>query len=185
MIPKKMINQWHRELTESASRLAVLEQSKAGLEDVVSQSVLRSPVKGTIQRLLFNNEGAVVTPGSPVAEIIPIDDQLIIEAKIAPKDIAFITLGQAAVVRFSAYDFSIYGGMRAEVTHISADSITDDKDNTYYIVRLQTISTIGESPLEILPGMTAEVDIITGERSIIDFILKPLKKAASTAFTER
>lgn len=181
----KMINQWHRELTESASRLAVLEQSKAGLEDVVSQSVLRSPVKGTIQRLLFNNEGAVVTPGSPVAEIIPIDDQLIIEAKIAPKDIAFITLEQAAVVRFSAYDFSIYGGMRAEVTHISADSITDDKDNTYYIVRLQTISTIGESPLEILPGMTAEVDIITGERSIIDFILKPLKKAASTAFTER
>lgn len=181
----KMINQWRRELAEATSKLAVLAQSKTGLEDVVAQSELRSPIKGTVQRLLFNTLGGVISPGSQVVEIVPLNDQLIVEAKISPKDIAFIQHRQPAILKFSAYDFAIYGGMKAEVDHISADTITDEKDNTFYIVRLRTITSIGDTPLEILPGMTAQVDIITGERSVMDYLLKPIINAASSALRER
>ncbi|WP_218355059.1 HlyD family type I secretion periplasmic adaptor subunit [Alteromonas lipotrueiana] len=181
----RMINQWRRELAEATSKLGVLKQSKTGLEDVVAQSELRSPIKGTVQRLLFNTVGGVISPGSQVVEIVPLDDQLIVEAKISPKDIAFIQLGQPAILKFSAYDFAIYGGMEAEVEHISADTITDDKDNTFYVVRLRTVTPVGDEPLEILPGMTAQVDIVTGERSVMNFILKPILNAASSALKER
>lgn len=181
----RMINQWRRELAEATSKLGVLKQSKTGLEDVVAQSELRSPIKGTVQRLLFNTVGGVISPGSQVVEIVPLDDQLIVEAKISPKDIAFIQLGQPAILKFSAYDFAIYGGMEAEVEHISADTITDDKDNTFYVVRLRTVTPVGDEPLEILPGMTAQVDIVTGERSVMNFVLKPILNAASSALKER
>ena len=181
----KMLNQWSRELAEATSKLAVLKQSKTGLEDVVAQAELRSPIRGTVQRLLFNTVGGVISPGSQVVEIVPLDDQLIVEAKMSPKDIAFIKLGQPAILKFSAYDFSIYGGMEAQVEHISADTITDEKDNTFYIVRLRTLSSIGDKALEILPGMTTQVDIVTGERSVLNFILKPILKAASSSLKER
>lgn len=181
----KVINQWRRELAEATSKLAVLAQSKTGLEDVVAQSELRSPINGTVQRLLFNTLGGVISPGSQVVEIVPSNDQLIVEAKISPKDIAFIRHRQPAILKFSAYDFAIYGGMKAEVDHISADTITDEKDNTFYIVRLRTVTPVGDTPLEILPGMTAQVDIITGERSVMDFLLKPILNAASSALGER
>ncbi|WP_137167921.1 HlyD family type I secretion periplasmic adaptor subunit [Salinimonas lutimaris] len=181
----KARNQWSRELAEATSKLAVLAQSKTGLEDVVAQSEIRAPVKGTVQRLLFNTVGGVLTPGSQVVELIPHDDQLIVEAKISPKDIAFIQYGQQAIVKFSAYDFSIYGGMQARVEHISADTVTDEKDNTFYIVRLRTMSSLNQQALEILPGMTAQVDIVTGERSVMDYLLKPILKATSSSLSER
>jgi len=181
----RTINLWNKELNEGLSKMASLKESQGGLKDVVTQSEIRAPVKGTIQRLFFNTKGGVISPGSQVAEIIPYDDQLIVEAKVSPKDIAFIKQGQSAILKFSAYDFSTYGGMQAIVDHISADTITDEKDNTFYIVRLHTMTKVGQQPLEILPGMTVQVDIITGKRTILGFILKPLLKAASSSLKER
>ncbi|MEP4889322.1 MAG: HlyD family type I secretion periplasmic adaptor subunit [Aliiglaciecola sp.] len=179
------VNMWNQELTDVLSKMAALEEGQTGLKDVVEQAVIKSPVKGTIQRLLFNTIGGVVTPGSQVIEIIPFDDQLQVEAKIAPKDIAFIRIGQPAILKFSAYDFSVYGGMTAEVDHISADTITNDKDQTFYIVRLHAKNTIGTKSLDILPGMTAQVDIITGKKTILEYIFNPIVKATSLAMSER
>ena len=127
----------------------------------------------------------MVPPGSDVIEIIPLDDQLIVEAKVKPKDIAFLRPGQIAMVKFTAYDFVIYGGLEAKVTHISADTITDEKDETYYVVRLQTDSNSFKNGMQIIPGMTTQVDIITGKKTVLDYILKPLLRATSIAMTER
>ncbi|BFM09175.1 HlyD family type I secretion periplasmic adaptor subunit [Halioxenophilus aromaticivorans] len=178
------INQWRKELSEATAKMAALTEVKTGLKDVVAQSEIRSPVKATVQRILANNVGGVVTPGSPVLELIPHDDQLIVEAKISPKDIAFIQKGQPAILKFSAYDFAIYGGLKALVSHISADTVSDEKDNTYYIVRLQTTKDQA-SKIDILPGMVAQVDIITGKRTVFQYIIGPLRKAAGQALTER
>jgi len=118
-------------------------------------------------------------------EIIPLDDQLIIEAKILPKDIAFLHPGQPAMVKFTAYDFAIYGGMTAKVVHISADTITDEKDNTYYLVRLKTDQNQFSQDLSIIPGMITQVDIITGKKTVLEYLLKPILRATSQAMTER
>ncbi|WP_458731501.1 HlyD family type I secretion periplasmic adaptor subunit, partial [Alteromonas alvinellae] len=136
----RLVNRWNQELTDATGEMATLQQSQTSLEDVVSQADIRSPINGTVQRLLINTVGGVITPGSAVVELVPQDDQLIVEAKVSPKDIAFIRQGQPAILKFSAYDFTIYGGMSAEVQHISADAITNDKDETYYLVRLETKS---------------------------------------------
>ena len=161
-----------------------LQESQTGLEDVVKQSEIRAPVAGTVQRLLVNTVGGVVTPGSAVVEIIPADDRLIVEAKIPPKDIAFLKLGQPAILKFSAYDFAIYGGMEASVEHISADTVTDDQDRTYYLVRLSTEDKNALN-MDILPGMMVQVDIITGNRTVMQYLLNPLIRASSSALGER
>lgn len=181
----RIINKWNQELAESLAKLSGLKESQTSLSDVVAQSSIRSPVKGTVQRLLVNTLGGVVTPGSQVAEIIPYDDQLIVEAKISPKDIAFIRVDQKAILKFSAYDYAIFGGMEAQVEHISADTVTDEKDNTYYIIRLHTVKAISDTSLDIMPGMTVQVDVITGKRTVLQFILKPLLRVTSSAFQER
>lgn len=181
----RMFNNWNKELTETLTKMATLEQSKTSLVDVVAQSEIRSPLKGTVQRLFFNTVGGVITPGSPVAEIVPDDDKLIVEAKIAPSDIAFIKRGQKAILKFSAYDFAIYGGIDALVDHISADTITDEKDQTFYIVRLHTTESNQESMFKIIPGMTVQVDIMTGKKTILNYILNPLYKVTSSALKER
>ncbi|MBU2977207.1 HlyD family type I secretion periplasmic adaptor subunit [Alteromonas sp. C1M14] len=181
----RFTSKWNQELAESLAKLAGLKESQASLSDVVEQAALRSPVKGTVQRLLVNTIGGVVTPGSQVAEIIPYDDQLIVEAKISPKDIAFIRIGQKAILKFSAYDYAIFGGMEAQVEHISADTITDEQDNTYYIIRLHTVKAISDTTIDIIPGMTVQVDVITGKRTVLQFILKPLLRVTSSAFQER
>ena len=118
-------------------------------------------------------------------DIVPLDDKLVVEARIHPKDIAFIKYGQKATIRFSAYDFSVYGGITASVNHISADTITDERDNTYYLVRLVTEHSTLREELLIIPGMTAQVDIITGKRTVLSYLLKPLLRAHATALTER
>ena len=179
------INRWRNELSDVATELNSIKETESGLADVVYQADLKSPVKGTIKRLFTNTIGGVVPPGSDVIEIIPLDDQLIIEAKIKPKDIAFLRPGQIAMVKFSAYDFVIYGGLEAEVTHISADTITDENDETYYIVRLQTNSNSFKNGMLIIPGMTTQVNVITGKKTVLDYILKPLLRASSIAMTER
>ena len=181
----RLINRWSQELTEATGEMATLQQSQTSLEDVVSQAELKSPINGTVQRMLFNTVGGGITPGSAVVELVPQDDQLIVEAKVSPKDIAFIREGQSAILKFSAYDYTIYGGMSAEVKHISADANPNERDETYYLVRLETKEHIGNAELDIIPGMIVQVDILTGKKTVLNYILSPLFNVTSSALRER
>lgn len=178
-------NTARKELSETMAKLNALVESSAGLADRVTQSAIRSPVKGTVSRLLVTTVGGVVQPGRDVIEIVPSEDQLLLEAKVLPKDIAFLRPGQKAMVKFTAYDFSIYGGIDATLEHISADSVTDEKGNTFYVVRVRTNRSSFSDDLPIIPGMMAEVDIITGEKSILTYLLKPVLRAKQAALSER
>lgn len=174
-----------KELSETMSRLNSIIQSSSGLEDKVKQSAIRSPVRGTVKRLLVNTVGGVVQPGRDVIEVVPMEGKLILEAKVQPRDIAFLAPGQKAVIKFSAYDFAIYGGLDAILEHIGADSVTDEKGNTYYTVRVTTVNSRLKGGQPIIPGMVAEVDIITGKKTILNYMLKPVLRAKQSAFTER
>jgi adhesin transport system membrane fusion protein len=178
-------NEAGKELAETIAKLNALGEGGVGLADKVKHAAIRSPVKGTVKRLLVNTVGGVVQPGKDVVEVVPLEDALLLEAKVHPKDIAFLHPGQKAVVRFTAYDFAIYGGMDAVLEHIGADTVTDDKGNTYYIVRVRTKQARFADNLPIIPGMVAEVDIITGQKSILAYLLKPVLRAKLLAFTER
>ncbi|WP_372828527.1 HlyD family type I secretion periplasmic adaptor subunit [Polaromonas sp.] len=174
-----------KELSDTLGKLNVSSAGGVGLADKVDKSSLRSPVKGTVKRLLVNTVGGVVQPGRDIVEIVPLEENLLLEAKVSPKDIAFLRPGDRALVKFTAYDFSIYGGLDAKLEFIGADSVTDERGNTFYTVRVRTEkSKLGEG-LPIIPGMVAEVDIITGQKSILSYILKPVLKAKQAAFTER
>lgn len=178
-------NNASKDLSETNAKLNSLTQTRAGLSDKVKQSTIRSPVRGTIKRLLVNTVGGVVQPGRDLVEIVPLEGKLILEAKILPRDIAFLRQGQKATVKFTAYDFSIYGGLDATLNLIGADSVTDDHGNTFYTVRVATSKTALANNLPIIPGMVAEVDIITGRKSILSYLLKPVLRAKQTAMTER
>ncbi len=165
-----------------ASRL--LEDISAGAERA-TRSEIRSPVRGTVNKVLINTVGGVVRPGDDLIEIVPLEDALLVEARIRPADRAQLFPGQNAVVKLSAYDFSIFGGLDAELVDISADTITDDQGETYYRIRLRTDQTdLGEDK-PIIPGMTASVDILTGEKTVLQYILKPILKAKQNALRER
>lgn len=174
-----------KEYSETMARLNSLAQSGTGLADRVKQSALRSPVKGTIKRLLVNTVGGVVQPGRDVVEIVPLEGRLLLEAKVAPRDIGFLKPGQRAIVKFTAYDFSVYGGLNASLEHIGADSVTDERGNVFYTVRVATDQAALQGNLPIIPGMVAEVDIITGKKTILSYLLKPVLRAKSAAMTER
>jgi adhesin transport system membrane fusion protein len=178
-------NMARKEFSETMAKLNALVQSSTGLTDRVKQSAIRSPVRGTVKRLLVNTVGGVVQPGRDIVEIVPSEDKLVLEAKVQPKDIAFLRPGQKAVVKFTAYDFSIYGGLEAKLEHIGADSVTDERGNTFYTVRVRTEKSSLGPNLPIIPGMVAEVDIITGEKSILSYLMKPVLRAKQSALTER
>ncbi|MDR2113477.1 MAG: HlyD family type I secretion periplasmic adaptor subunit [Candidatus Accumulibacter sp.] len=178
-------NESGKELAETMARLNSLAESSVGLADKVDRAVLRSPVKGTIKRLLVNTVGGVVQPGKDIVEIVPLEDTLLLEARVHPRDIAFLHPGQKAMVKFTAYDFAIYGGLEGTLEHIGADTVVDERGNAFYIVRVRTNRPQLGNDLPIIPGMMAEVDIITGERSILSYLLKPVLRAKSRAFTER
>ncbi|GHC36330.1 HlyD family type I secretion periplasmic adaptor subunit [Aidingimonas halophila] len=181
----QMQNEWRAELSETLGELSAIEESNIGLKDKVTMAEIRSPVQGTVKRLHVNTLGGVVQQGQEVVEIVPSDDQLLIEARIAPQDIAFLSPGQKATVKFTAYDYTTYGGMEGELEHISADTITDDDDNTFYLVRVRTDKPALGEDLTIIPGMTAEVDIMTGKRTVMEYLLKPILRAKNNALTER
>ena len=143
------------------------------------------PIDGIVKRLLINTVGGVVTPGKDIVEIVPSEDNLVLEAKVPPRDIAFLRVGQKALVKFTAYDFSIYGGMEAKLESIGADSITDDKGNSFYIIKVRTTKSRFRESLPIIPGMQAEVDIHTGSKTVLNYLLKPLLRARQVALTER
>lgn len=179
-------NKARTELSDVNARLGKLSEGSVALEDRVKQSEIRSPVNGTVKQLLVNTVGGVVQPGKDIIGIVPSDDALLLEAKVSPRDIAFLRPGQKALVKFTAYDFAVYGGLEATLEHIGADSITDDKGNSFYIVRVRTDkSVIGEARLPIIPGMMAEVDILTGKKTILAYLMKPVLRAQANALHER
>ena len=147
-----------------------------------------APLRGIVKQLKVNTIGGVVQPGSDMLEIVPLDDSLLIEAKVRPQDVAFLHPGQRAMVKFTAYDYTIYGGLKANLELISADTITDEEGNSFYLIQVRTEkSHLGsdDNPLLIIPGMVASVDIITGEKSVLAYLLKPVLKARSEAMRER
>lgn len=173
------------ELNEITAKINSLTEVSVSLQDKVNQTTLKSPVNGKVSRLFFNTVGGVIQPGKEVLEVVPTDDALILETKIQIKDIAFIKVGQPAVVKLTAYDFSIYGALDAVVDNVAADSTVDDEGNAYYIVRVRTLKSSLGKGLPIIPGMLAQVDIMTGKKTILSYLLKPVLKAKSYAFSER
>ena len=177
------------QLNEARTNLSKAQSTAKGLEDRVNRTMVTSPVRGVVKQMLVNTVGGVIQPGSDIAEIVPLDDTLLVEARIRPQDIAFLHPGQEAMIKFTAYDYTIYGGLKGKLEQIGADTIQDEeKKNTFYVIKLRTDrSHLGtdEHPLLIIPGMIASVDIITGEKSILSYILKPVLKARSEALHER
>jgi membrane fusion protein, adhesin transport system len=177
------------QLNEARTDLNKAQATGKALEDRVSRTLVTSPVRGIVNKLLVNTIGGVIQPGSDMVEIVPLDDTLLVEAKIRPQDIAFLHPGQEAIVKFTAYDYTIYGGLKAQLEQIGADTITDeDKKTTYYMIKVRTErSHLGtdEKPLLIIPGMVASVDIITGKKSVLSYLLKPIIRARAEALHER
>jgi len=176
------------ELNEVEAEMSRILETSGAIKDQVNRTLVRSPVKGIVNQLLINTVSGVVQPGMDIVEIVPLDDKLLIETKIKPSDVAYLYPGLKAIVKFTAYDFSIYGGLEGKLTHISADTIVDEEGDSYYIVRIKTDKNYLEKDgkqSNILVGMVANVDIITGKKTIMDYILKPIIKARQNALTER
>jgi adhesin transport system membrane fusion protein len=175
-------------LVKAKAELAIIEESIKGAEDKVARTALRAPVRGIVNKLNVTTIGAVVRPSQDVVEIVPLDDTLLIEAKIRPRDVAFVRPDQEASVKLTAYDYSVYGQLDGEVERISADTIADERSETFYRVILRTNRNYLEKDgkrLPIIPGMVAQVDIQTGKKTVLDYILKPITKVRHEAFRER
>jgi len=176
------------QLNEARTDLSKAQATGKALDDRVNRTLVTSPVRGIVKQLLVNTVGGVIQPGSDLVEIVPLDDTLLVEARIRPQDIAFLHPGQEAMVKFTAYDYTIYGGLKAKLEQIGADTITDEDKNTFYVIKLRTErSHLGtdDKPLLIIPGMVASVDIITGKKSVLSYLLKPIIRARAEALRER
>ncbi|MDU1025359.1 MAG: HlyD family type I secretion periplasmic adaptor subunit [Leclercia adecarboxylata] len=176
------------QLNEARTDLSKIEASGKAITDRVNRTLVTSPVRGVVQQLLVNTIGGVIQPGNDLVEIVPLDDKLLVEAKIRPQDIAFLRPGQEATVKFTAYDYTIYGGLKGTLEQISPDTVTDKDGKSFYIIRLRTDKNhlgTDEKPLLIIPGMVASVDIITGKKTVMAYLLKPILRAKAEAFRER
>lgn len=174
---------------ETKGQWEELEEVLEGREDRVRRTQVRSPVTGTVNELYMNTIGGVVQPGEPIADIVPDNETLLVEAKIRPSDIAFLSPGQEATLKFSAYDFAIYGGLKGTVEHISADTIQDEIDQQhYYMIKVRNaegrLMKDGDD-LPIIPGMTVEVDVLTGSRTVLQYLLKPIHRMRFNSLRER
>lgn len=183
---QKFRSEQQQKLNQAQDRLSAITESAVGLEDRVNRTVVTSPVNGTVNTLYANTVGGVIRPGMDIVEIVPSEDNLLIEARIAPQDIAFLRPELPAVVKFSAYNFTQFGGLAGTLEHIGADTQQDDEGNSYYLVRVRTFSNSlnknGELP--IIPGMTASVDIITGKRTVMEYLLGPILNAKANSLKE-
>ncbi len=177
------------QLNELQTKLSRMNEAQVGAQDKVNKAEITSPVNGTIKSVHINTLGGVVQPGIDIIEIVPSEDQLLIETKIIPKDIAFLHPGLPAVVKVTAYDFTRYGGLNGVVEHISADTTQDEEGNSFYLVRVRTeLSSLTKddgTKMPIIPGMLTSVDVITGQRSVLEYILNPILRAKDTALRER
>lgn len=183
---QKFRSEQQEKLNQAQDKLSSMTESTVGLEDRVNRTVVTSPVTGTVKTLNVNTVGGVIQPGMDIVEIVPSEDTLLVEAKIAPQDIAFLRPELHTIVKFSAYDFTKYGGLEGTLEHISADTTTDEEGNSFYLVRVRTKETSldKDNSLPIIPGMTASVDIITGKRTILEYLLKPILSAQNNALKE-
>ena len=173
------------ELADTITRINSLQETGTGLSDKVSQTAVRSPVHGMIKQLFFNTIGGVGLPGKEIVEVVPLDDTLLLEVRIRPQDIAFLVPGQKSMIKFTAYDFVVYGGMEGVVEHIGADTVIDEDGNPYYDVQIRTHEPKLDDDKPIIPGMTVEADILTGKKTILAYLMKPMLRAKQYALTER
>ena len=177
-----------KELNEVTAEIARLQAQQVTYSDQVDRTMVKSPVEGIVQKLFVNTVGGVIQPGADLVEIVPTDKRLYLEIKIKPSDIAFIRPGAEAKVKISAYDYAIHGGLIGHVVKISPDTITDNKENTFYLIHVETDRNyLGtkEQPLIVTPVMMASVDIITGNKTGRQYILKPILKSKQYVFSER
>lgn len=179
------------QLTQAKADLSALKESNMAYQDRLQRTTIRSPVRGIVKQIKVTTIGGVLQPGMDLMEIVPLDDTLLIEAKVKPSDIGFLRPGLPATVKITAYDYSIYGGLKGTLEQISADTIVDEKDQkqqSYYLIRVRTQKNyLGtqQKPLYIIPGMMATVDVLTGHKSVLHYILKPIIKAKEKALRER
>ncbi|KKD00216.1 MULTISPECIES: HlyD family type I secretion periplasmic adaptor subunit [Photobacterium] len=176
------------DLNQATAKRDALNQSSVGLEDKVERTLVRSPVNGTVQTLYVNTIGGVIQPGMDIVAIVPTEDNLVIEAKVLPQDIGFLRPGLKAMIKFSAYDYTVYGGLEGTLEQISADTIQDEEGNSFYQVKIRTeknnLADNSGEQLPIIPGMTASADIITGKRTVLQYLLNPILKASNSALRE-
>ncbi len=172
---------------QTESKLSLLQNQQQTLNDRLERTIVRSPVKGIVKRLKINTIGGVLGPGMDLLEIVPDDDKILIEARVRPADIAFLYMGQTAQIKFSAYDFAIFGGLSAKLSHISADSIQDPQGAAYFLIRLHTQSkTLSKhkQTLVILPGMTVSVELLSGQKTVLNYLLEPIQRIRAKALRE-
>ena len=182
-----MRNNVQEKLKSTLAEIEILKQSEIVALDRLNRTLIRSPVNGIVQRVLTSTISSVISPGEDLIEIVPIDDALLIEAKIRPIDIGFLSPGQDVIVKFSAYDYVIYGGLKGNLEYISADTVVD-RDESYYLIKVRTdvnFIEMEKERLEIIPGMTASVNIITGKKTVLDYLLKPVLRAKHNSMHER
>ena len=176
------------ELNEAQSELSAIEETLFSQDDRVKRTLVKSPVRGEVKQIMVATIGGVIQPGMDLIEIVPLEGSLLVEAHVRPADIAFLRPEQDAKVKLTAYDYAIYGGLPAKLEHISADTITDEKGESFYLIKVRTDRDyLGsrDGSLRIIPGMTATVDILTGEKSVLDYLLKPVLRAREKALRER
>ncbi|MDR2573160.1 MAG: HlyD family type I secretion periplasmic adaptor subunit [Desulfovibrio sp.] len=176
------------EINKRRLELNSLRETLSAGSDRVTRTELRTPVRGTVKQIYINTVGGVVKPGEPIMDIVPLDDTLLVESRVMPKDVAFLSPGQHVMVKISAYDFSIYGGLEGKLESISADTIEDKRGNYYYLVKVRTQKTsivYHNEILPIIPGMMVTTDIMIGKKTVLDYLLKPILKAKQNALRER
>ncbi|WP_242689842.1 HlyD family type I secretion periplasmic adaptor subunit [Sulfurimonas aquatica] len=186
-IKQRFMSEAQEKLNELTSELLRIENKSDALQDQVKRTVVISPVNGHVQKLFVHTLGGVIKPGDDIVEIVPSDAALWVEVNVKPADIAFIYPSQEAMVKISAYDFAIFGALKGEVVSISADTIMDSKENRFYKVKIKTqVSQFSkERKIILMPGMTVNADIITGKKTVMDYILKPILKTKQYMFSER
>ena len=182
------------ELVRVQTELTMLGEQQVVRDDILKRTVLTSPVRGLVKNIRMNTLGGVVTAGAPVMEIVPVDDQVLVELRISPSDIGFVRVGQPVEIKLSAYDYTVYGSLHGQVDTVSPDALGDPNNPmpgggnaTWYRALVRADATTlkaGGKPLTVLPGMTGTAEIRTGRRSVMSFILRPMMKAQE-AFTER
>ena len=180
-------NKAKKELNEAVAEASRLEETQSAIKDKVRRTMLRSPVKGTVTRLHVNTVGGVIPAGNPILEIVPFEDALLVEVKIKPADIADLTAGQETRLKFSAYDFAIHGSLEGKVQFISADTITTEEGESFFVVRIKPVKPYmgsEQSPLPIGVGMTVEADILTDKKTILQYIMKPIRRGLQRSLSE-
>ena len=194
VVPEIEMLRLQRQASDLAGQIAVFDETIKSAQDRVRRTELRSPVYGIVNKINVTTVGAVVQPGANLMDIVPLDDTLLVEGRLRPQDIAFIRPGQDAVVKLTAYDSSVFGSLKGKVEHISADTIIDDKSKagdkpeSFYRVMVRTDKNyLGtqDNPLPIIPGMVATVEVLTGKKSVLDYLIKPARMLADEAFRER